>query len=1584
MAVRIRQTFFVYVCMILKLRIYSQANEVFDSTNVQINALNINTKESEFGPFKIEDRFYYTSSRERRLGVIHLDEATEHQMLDIYEGRLKDSITVADSRPLRNSVNNSLHQGSSFFDKESARLYYAGNIRADYKGEKYKLAIFSTELVEGRFQTPKIELLLPDTFLASHPMVYNKKLYFSSNLKGGKGKADLYVAEQVNGRWGNIVNLKELNSEDNDYFPFVINEREIYFSSDRPGGLGRLDLYKYTLNGNNEVRIQNLGKPVNSAHDDYSAWIDGNQESGYFTSTRNGGQDDIFYFAKTWPTFNNCLDAIKETYCYDLTDEKALETDSLKGYFYEWDFGDGSKEKGISVTHCYAQPGNYVVNLNIVDVSTKAVFLNQTAIDLFVDSLVQLKINTLDTQLVNKPIAINTLGTYLPGKKITGYYFELDNKRFRKPAFEYTFSKTGTYRIKLGVEYHDLEQKSKGTMCTTLDIHIVDSASWLPFEKRKIDEVITRFEQKNIRGHLSGLSDMNYDAELAYNGNLGLNREKLAEKIDQFLSKEQQNSEAFEYERPTAPTNKNLGVNRSYLNGQDDDLNVDLGTANKGFIGKNLNGVRNLLTELNEEAELTYRVHLGKSKTPMDTTVLNAKGIHGIREEIINGYHVYTYGNEAKPAEIDKYYQKALSAGVAEVEVFGYKNNVIRQEEYAAAQSGFFGRNIHAERNLLNELNEDAELTYRVHLGSSKTKMDTTVLHAKGIHGIKEEFINGRYVYTWGNEARPTEIDKYYRKALAAGLADVEVFGYRHNVIDKEEYLAAQEEKRGFFGPNINGVRNLLSELDEEAGLTYRVHLGKSKTRMDTTLLNEKGIHGIREEKIDGYYVYTWGNEAKPKDINTYYKKALVAGLADVEVYGYKNNQLRKDEYLAAQSGLFGKNIGADRNLLSELSEEANLTYRVHLGKSKTPLDTAVFTAKKLYGVKEEKINGWYVYTYGNETKPKNIDRLYKKALSAGLADVEVYGYKNNQIRKAEYAAAESGFFGKNIGVERHLLDELTEEAGLTYRVHIGRSKFKMDTTVLHAKGLFGIREELIDGEYVYTYGNEAKAKDITKLYKKALSAGLTEVDVFAYKNNVLKQNEYLASKSPDKPFFAPNISASRNRLNELTEENDVTFRVHLGRGRTKMDTTALSARGIHGIREEWIAGEYVYTYGNARKVEEVEKYYNKALEAGVARPEVFAYKKEQIRMEPYLESLRRDKEESSGTGYYASIAALKDTLLHLSEEVEMSFRVYLGKSKTRKDTTRLAAAGISGIREELIDGEYVYTYGNEKKVATIEKFYRSAKKAGISEPVILAYRNNVPLPNQRQLMKDAAFDELPALQEPLASQPAKKENFFQRKRREREEMKQTMAVAVAAAEKAVEPEGLAVQETAKKEVKRDSAPAKKEEDNLTNGTQPDVMAGDGPKPGKKKTGKTPFEEPPADGDSSFAVPDALKPEDVKLRDVAQQKAIANDHLEEFEKKYGDASAKGLEFRVQISAFKYRNRYEFPHLQGLGTIENTLTEGGVTRITIGGAFDTYKKALELNRKVVAAGQKDAFVTMFYEGKRVYPENLEKMGIFLTK
>ncbi|MEI8136715.1 MAG: hypothetical protein WCH21_05235 [Bacteroidota bacterium] len=96
---------------------------------------------------------------------------------------------------------------------------------------------------------------------------------------------------------------------------------------------------------------------------------------------------------------------------------------------------------------------------------------------------------------------------------------------------------------------------------------------------------------------------------------------------------------------------------------------------------------------------------------------------------------------------------------------------------------------------------------------------------------------------------------------------------------------------------------------------------------------------------------------------------------------------------------------------------------------------------------------------------------------------------------------------------------------------------------------------------------------------------------------------------------------------------------------------------------------------------------------------------------------------------------------------------------------------------------------------------------------------------------------------------------------------------------------------------------------------------------------------------------------------------------------YGTISTEELEFKVQVAAFKNPENYKFKYLKGLGKIEKVLLNDGITRITINGTFNTLEKAWIHNKKVIKAGQGDAFVTVLYKGKRINFEELTKMGIY---
>ncbi|MDI1355095.1 MAG: hypothetical protein PSX36_09260 [bacterium] len=96
---------------------------------------------------------------------------------------------------------------------------------------------------------------------------------------------------------------------------------------------------------------------------------------------------------------------------------------------------------------------------------------------------------------------------------------------------------------------------------------------------------------------------------------------------------------------------------------------------------------------------------------------------------------------------------------------------------------------------------------------------------------------------------------------------------------------------------------------------------------------------------------------------------------------------------------------------------------------------------------------------------------------------------------------------------------------------------------------------------------------------------------------------------------------------------------------------------------------------------------------------------------------------------------------------------------------------------------------------------------------------------------------------------------------------------------------------------------------------------------------------------------------------------------------YGDITAEGLEFKVQVAAVTTSKTYNFPNMNKLGKLEKLMLGDGYTRLTVGGSFKTIGKALEHNKTVVKAGQGQGFVIALYKGQRVSYDYLEQIGVF---
>jgi len=131
------------------------------------------------------------------------------------------------------------------------------------------------------------------------------ELYFNSNRPGGYGGADLWLATRPSpdAEWGEAVNLGPVvNSPANEIAPTISADGlELYFSdfmANRPGGIGKSDLWVCRRPTKNSPWSEpvNLGPTVNTPGEEITPEISADGLELYFETDRPGGlgSDDLW------------------------------------------------------------------------------------------------------------------------------------------------------------------------------------------------------------------------------------------------------------------------------------------------------------------------------------------------------------------------------------------------------------------------------------------------------------------------------------------------------------------------------------------------------------------------------------------------------------------------------------------------------------------------------------------------------------------------------------------------------------------------------------------------------------------------------------------------------------------------------------------------------------------------------------------------------------------------------------------------------------------------------------------------------------------------------------------------------------------------------------------------------------------------------------------------------------------------------------------------------------------------------------------------------------------------------------------
>jgi len=115
-------------------------------------------------------------------------------------------------------------------------------------------------------------------------------LYFASDRPGGLGRRDIWKSEQqADGEWGKPVNLgPTINTSEQDQCPFLHPDGEtLYFCSDGWPGMGGNDLFFSRKSENQWAKPTNLGYPINTVANEGTLVVSLDGQTAYFATDKN-------------------------------------------------------------------------------------------------------------------------------------------------------------------------------------------------------------------------------------------------------------------------------------------------------------------------------------------------------------------------------------------------------------------------------------------------------------------------------------------------------------------------------------------------------------------------------------------------------------------------------------------------------------------------------------------------------------------------------------------------------------------------------------------------------------------------------------------------------------------------------------------------------------------------------------------------------------------------------------------------------------------------------------------------------------------------------------------------------------------------------------------------------------------------------------------------------------------------------------------------------------------------------------------------------------------------------------------------
>jgi outer membrane protein OmpA-like peptidoglycan-associated protein len=282
------------------------------------NLTNINTPENEYFPGTSADdqMLIYT----RLLG--------NRQEDFFYSLKDKDGIW-GKPQNMGSPINTEENEGTITLSPDGQYVFFTGCNRQDGLGS---CDIYFSALDGNTWKTPKnLGPPINSRSWESQPTLSfdGKTIYFTSDRPGGFGGMDIWFSQYNKGKWSVPQNMgPEINTVGNEQCPYICkDDQTLYFNSDGRVGMGGVDLFIVRkMPDGRWGKPENLGYPINTFADEICLVIGADGKNAYYVSKRPGGAGglDLYQFElyeKARPVKTGYIKGI----VYDANNKKKLQ-----------------------------------------------------------------------------------------------------------------------------------------------------------------------------------------------------------------------------------------------------------------------------------------------------------------------------------------------------------------------------------------------------------------------------------------------------------------------------------------------------------------------------------------------------------------------------------------------------------------------------------------------------------------------------------------------------------------------------------------------------------------------------------------------------------------------------------------------------------------------------------------------------------------------------------------------------------------------------------------------------------------------------------------------------------------------------------------------------------------------------------------------------------------------------------------------------------------------------------------------------------------------------------------------------------